>query len=150
LEDIEMKAKYILLCSAVLFFAAAPLWADRMDSGRAGVDDRDFLVSVGDHSNLERLASQGNSFDISTFQASDSAALLSLPAGSVDFADFSASRADGAWWKEIQGRNDGRNWEDRPPVSTPEPGSLSLLLVGLFGLGSLAWRHGPTRSNPTA
>jgi hypothetical protein len=145
-----MKAKPIFLCAVL--FVAAPLWADRMDLGRAGSDNGDFSVSVGDQSSLERISSQGNSLDMSNFRPSDTAAFLSLPPGSIDLADFSTSRADEAWWKETQvcGR-DGRKWGDRPPVSTPEPDSLSLLLVGLFGLGSLAWRRGrPADNDATA
>ena len=139
-----MNGKTIFLCSAVLFFAASPLRADRMDSGRTGGDNTDLSISVGDHSNLERLDFQGNSLGISNFQTSDSAAFLSLPAGSIDLADFSASRAHGAWWKEIQeGRRDGRNWGDRPPVSTPEPGSLSLACRAVWPriLGLAGWAH---------
>jgi PEP-CTERM motif-containing protein len=143
-----MNIKYAALLCGFVMIAAVPVMADRMSDYRSS-NDSDY---AGIHTVLNHVADLRD--------ATPSLALVTVytsssdgDAHSVKLNDFgsfghaySNSDSEKAWGKERDRARDGDNGKDHAkagaPVAVPEPGSLSLLMIGLAGIGVVAFRRG--------
>jgi hypothetical protein len=134
----KMKFRSILFCSAAVFLASAPAWADRIDIGDAQrADSREISINYSDHSDHVLSTSQNERFDVSTvFKLSDSNVSTAL-----DFhgtSDWMASGGGEPRWSASKKSGNG-NKGTNSIVLTPEPGSFLLLLFGVGALGVFAY-----------
>lgn len=116
-----MKVKYALIISTAILFLSAPAWGDSI-RGNSAIHVNQSWHSFG-HSNIASLGgfkSQSHKHT-SVFKFKEDHFVLVVP-GSVK--------------NDVPVTND--------PVSTPEPGALSLLLVGFVAFGAFAFRRVPS------
>jgi hypothetical protein len=141
-----MNIKYAALLCGFVMIAAVPVMADRMSDYRSS-NDSDY---AGIHTVLNHVADLRD--------ATPSLALVTVytsssdgDAHSVKLNDFgsfgpaySNSDSEKAWGKERDrdGDNDKDHAKAAAPVAVLEPGSLSLLLIGLAGIGVGAFKRG--------
>jgi PEP-CTERM motif len=140
-----MNLRYASLFCGIVLIAAVPVLADRI-SDNGYMKDSAFAEI---HAGLNSAADVPN--------AKSTLALVTLitsssngEAHSVKLSDsgsfghtYSTSDSEKAWGKEKDGGGD----KDRDhkkggaPVAVPEPGSLSLLLIGIIGVGVVAFKR---------
>jgi len=112
-----MKLKYAFIISTAILFLSAPAWGDSIHSN--AIHSNESWHSFG-HSNVVNLGGFKNKSDKheSVFKFKEDHFVLVVP---------------------NPGKNDAPTAND--PVGTPEPGSLSLLLVGFAAAGAFALRR---------
>lgn len=116
-----MKLKYAFIISAAILFLSAPAWGDSINSNSIHVNQS--WHSFG-HSNIVTLGGFKNKSDKheSVFKFKEDHFVLVVP---------------------NTGKNDDPNTNN--PSPTPEPGTLSLLLVGFVAAGAFAFRRVPSQ-----
>jgi hypothetical protein len=115
-----MKLKYAFIVSAAILFLSAPAWGDSI-KGKS-IHGNESWHSFG-HSNIVTLGGFKNKSDKheSVFKFKEDHFVLVV---------------------HNTGKNDAPTTND--PSPTPEPGALSLLLVGLVAIGTLGFRRVPS------
>lgn len=142
-----MKFRPVMLLWMAVLFAAAPAWADRVPCcvlakvSPMGIS-ADFAHGVGPVSALFGRGSEpftvGSAFSSSSFSFSREGL------SSADLRDlgFLEPISDHTWrglrWSGGHGKDPDLKGDDSGSSSVPEPGSLSLLLVGLTVVGVFA------------
>ncbi len=118
-----MKFKYASVISLAILFLSAPAWGDSIKSNPAVIHVNQSWHSYG-HSNVVSLGGfkTQSAKHSSVFTFKEDHFVLVVP---------------GNGKSDVLGTSDG-------PVSTPEPGALSLLLVGFIGFGAFAFRRIPS------
>ncbi len=139
----------VLFCSAAIFLASAPVWADRIDPDYTHVsDDQKISTTATPHSDPSFDSPFGaihllgdwrdiNGGKFADPQSTDPFAAFFLPASFAELRLYNNRGRDftgGPQWKDTKDSIGA-------PVATSEPASLSLLMVGLLGLGFLAQRR---------
>ena len=116
-----MKLKYAFIVSVAILFLSAPAWGDSIKSNSV-IHVNQSWHSFG-HSNIVSLGGFKFKSDkhTSVFKFKEDHFVLVVP---------------------NTGKNDAPGTND--PVSTPEPGALSLLLVGSVAFGAFAFRRVPS------
>jgi hypothetical protein len=116
LKERSMKLKYAFIISTAILFLSAPAWGDSIKSNSIHVNQS--WHSFG-HSNVVTLGGFKSKSDKheSVFKFKEDHFVLVV-------------------------KNDAPTTND--PVSTPEPGALSLLLVGLVAAGAFGFRRVPS------
>jgi hypothetical protein len=139
-----------LLCGFALV-AAVPALADRMPDCRYTIDSASTEIHAGETNDHAMDARDQKSFLAAdtVFPSSsnkDAHSLTLTEVGSFEHAAF-LSQSGKAWEKDADGDRDGDGGYKKSgaPTSVPEPGSLSLLLIGLSGIGLIASRRGKIR-----
>jgi hypothetical protein len=125
-----MNLRSAIIISAVLLFVSAPAWGDSLkfkhdaspnairftnDAPKSGHSDIKFLSGFNSENN-------GNHFGF--FKSRQGRCILNPPSGKSDSPSVPGGGGD--------------------PVSTAEPTSLLLLLIGLIGFGALVVRRNPS------
>lgn len=122
-----MKLKSTLLVAATLMFASAPAWADSVKFHPETSSDS---FQCLDHSSKSNPDVQG---------------LGGFNNQNKSHDDFLLGFKEGHLIHIFFGQNSGTQGDPdkggSDPVGTPEPASVTLLLVGLLGVGSLAYRR---------
>lgn len=115
-----MKLKYAFIISTAVLFLSAPAWGDSIKSNSIHVNQS--WHSFG-HSNIVTLGGFKTNSDkhASVFKFKEDHFVLVVP---------------------NTGKNDTPTTND--PVSTPEPGALSLLLVGFVAITAFGFRRVPS------
>lgn len=140
-----MNIRYAALLCGFVMIAAVPVLADRLS------DDSYTKIS----SYTEIHAGLINAVDAP--EAKSSLAVVTLLTSSSDSESHSVNLSDSSSFERTYSTSDsGKAWgkengdgdKDRDhkkggaPVAVPEPGSLSLLLIGLAGIGVIAFKRG--------
>lgn len=115
-----MKLKYALIISTAILFLSAPAWGDSINSNSIHVNQS--WHSLG-HSNIVNLGGFKNKSDKheSVFKFKEDHFVLVVP---------------------NTGKDDAPTTND--PVGTPEPGALTLLLVGFVAIAAFGFRRVPS------
>jgi PEP-CTERM motif len=119
-----MKLKSAIIISAVLLFVSSPAWGDSMKFEHKNSPDAihflDNSPKTG-HSDIFFLSgfNKDNGNHYGFFKSKQGRFKLYNPGGQSDVPA-------------------------QDPTSTPEPASLSLLLVGMIGIGAFAMRRNPS------
>jgi hypothetical protein len=125
-----MNLRSTLILSAALLFLSAPAWGDSFKvKGLPSVNAVYFHDgTLKTHSNIKFLGGfkSEDSKHFGFFKIKKGTFKLHVPSGSVD---------------EFPKGDDNQNPD---PVNTPEPAVLSLLSIGILGLGAFALRRTPT------
>ena len=136
-EGVFMIPRSILAFCIAILFSSAPSWASPMKSKSTGGSFNElhfnFSSNKSFHSNIKFLGgfkSESKKHDGFSNFHEDHFVLV------VPFGTDSQGSNDGP--SDSRGSNDGPSSD---PVSTPEPGALTLLLAGALGLGALAYRR---------
>jgi hypothetical protein len=141
-----MNIKYAALLSGFVLIAAVPVLADR-------VSDLSYKNAPG---YAENHSGSNSAVDVPNPKSTLAlvGAFTSSPNREVQFVKLSDSGTFGHPYfisdsEKARGKEKGGDADhDRDhkksaaPVAVPEPGSLSLLLIGLLGVGGLAYRRG--------
>jgi hypothetical protein len=141
-----MDIKYAALLSGFVLIAAVPVLADQVpdlsyENASAYAENHSRLNSAVDVPNPKSTRALVAAF---TSSSNGEVHFLKLSDSGTFGHAYSISDSDKAWGKEKDGDGDHDRDQKRSaaPVAVPEPGSLSLLLIGLLGIGGLAYRRG--------
>jgi hypothetical protein len=141
-----MDMKYAALLSGFVLIAAVPVLADPVSD----LSYKNASAYAEDHSGLHRAVDVPNPKSTLALVA----AFTSSSNGEVQFLKlsdsgtfrhaYSISDSENARGKEKDGDgdHDRDHKKNAAPLAVPEPGSLSLLLIGLLGIGGFACRRG--------
>ena len=142
----HMKYRLALLIGGIILSTAVPIWCDSIHSTRVTIERSGAEFSGSEHSSFTGFAG------IFGLAASDRGAQFhGLSEFDSSVLDSSIFTTAGAWHGFGHGhgrRDDGKGqgwnsgWNDSPTVLVPEPGAISLLLVGMAAVGTLARRRG--------
>lgn len=142
-----MNIRYAALLCGFVTIAAVPVMADRMSDYRYSNDSAYGEIHAGltNAANLPEAKSSPAVVTLLTSSSEGESDSVNLTDFSSFVHSYSTSDSRKAWDKE---NGDGGGDHDRDhkksaaPVAVPEPGSLSLLLIGLLGIGGFAYRLG--------
>jgi hypothetical protein len=143
-----MNLRYISLLCGIVLTAAMPVLADRMSDCN--------YTNGSSHSEINaalKNEADGRNASSSLALSMVSTASLDADAHSFKLSDFGSyehghlfSESGKAWEKEpdgdLDGNSDGTQIKSGTPATVPEPSSLSLILIGLAGIGFFALRRG--------
>jgi PEP-CTERM motif len=133
----------LLLCVAAVI-AAVPVWADgsHRPEGTTDTLSTDIFNGVGQPTAFDTRGSR--SLELGATTLTSGFDTESHPAFAFDIRSYDRPSSNARLWDGDRGWF--RHHEDSLPNSTavpvPEPGSLSLLLLGLAGVGLFARRRG--------
>lgn len=140
-----MKYRLAMLIGGIILSAAVPVWCDGIHSTGVTIERSSVEFSGSEHSSFTGFTG------IFGFAASDRGAQFH---GGSEFdssvLDSSAFTTAGGWrgfghghGRRDDGKGQGWNsgWNDSSTVLVPEPGAISLLLVGMAAVGILARRR---------
>jgi hypothetical protein len=141
-----MNLRYPSLLCGIVLIAAVPVLADRVSDNGYVKDSAYTEIHAGSNNAAEVRRAKSTLAPVMLFQSSSGG-----DAHSVNLSDFGSSGnvystldSEKGSGKERDGDKD--NGKDHKkggsPVAVPEPGSLSLFLMGLVGIGVFALRRG--------
>jgi hypothetical protein len=141
-----MNIRYAVLVCGFVLIAAAPVLADRISDNGYMKDATYAEIHAGSNSAAEVRDAKSTLALVTLFKSSSGG-----DAHSVNLSDF---RSSGNVYSTSDSQKTRVNERDRDvdndrdykkgaaPVAVPEPGSLSLFLLGLVGVGVFALRRG--------
>lgn len=140
-----MKYRLAMLIGGIILSAAVPAWCDSVHSTGMTIESFNTEFSGAEHASFAGFtgifgfaaSERGAQFhSVSEFDSSVLDSSVFTSAGARYDFERGHRRYDGG---KGQGWNGG--WNDSPTVLVPEPGAISLLLLGMAAVGMLARRR---------